>query len=1586
MNMVSTSESFDTETGIRVIIKPSQSSYFAGEPFSVKITFVNTHSLPEYHHPSYPPAGSSATSTDANTPTHPHFLPANASGPSSSSSISGPSSSSSAFFPPHSASSSNVKSYYPVSKGTMKHKRGAHSISSAPMARPPTSPGTPRSPSVVPTPSLIARAKSMGANEEPLVRKGLVGVGAKKEVDKAKQSANEVAYAEKVKNPIPELIEQRRKRQLGKSLSVSIAHPQPSSNADIHVEGTSPGNDSPLRSASLNGSFTNSHRAPPSPLSSLPADVTTNTRRLHTLPLSQTHPHARKHSVLDGDFDILGSSAPPPAPSASTRRTSTSYSAPTTPSASSSSFVGTTTNANSLHSISEASPNSAGSSASNFHPPSAYANGQVNGSMSNGQHYASGGKNASNPSTPMLGVPHIEAGPASGKGSGIGLGHPGTSASQYLQVPHSAPPIPNMHFQAHPDSSSNTTQQTELVLYSYVHLVGTLKLTPPTANTILNDPSSYANGPYSNTKSQLYAGYGGAKGKVAVVPSPEQKVRMREVREGLLRKGKGGVVGGGSMDINFWVGGGGSGSRSAGVPPQDSRRRASTVASGVNSEAASAVSRRVQSQGQGHARSTSLTAGLWALLSPSSLLGLGDEQEGDEGGEGHGGDEKRQQDQHNQSSESPQSSQLPPHPSQQPGTPRPNQLVQQQSNRQYYPSHQRQHSSYRRSPLIPEDAAQGPSTAPPGANWTVGTSGHPSQPSSSNQPPIPHSAVQLLNPNSGLGLGLGLPTGHNRHSALANGNGNVESTLTTTPAMKRISHTSSQSYSHSHSRRSSISSFFGFGAGSGGDEASVSGGSSGIGGSGFLTLGGSGSTSVTGTSVGGGGMGLGVGGAGIGAGGGALANNEETRYEYDSAYPLPTLETQPAMLAVDLRLGPGEEKSYTYTLQLPDNLPPTFRGKTLKFSYELVVGLCRAGKGDMGGGSESVNVSKLMKVPIRLYNSVFVGRPQKAYNLLWPLHHRLDLSLGKGREKEKVVEEPVRSSVASTSAVSISSAQSGASTTSSSKSSSGPGPSSGYGPSGEGSLGGGSGGAGPGGKRRANAGSLDDIRRYAQRLVEALPPPPPPPAPPATVSTSVEAAAKDSGAGHSSASNPGPPPARAQPSLDDDDVTSKTPIFQPPPESSSTQQPHTVKGSSPQPLQTSKSHTSRLLETLDQEEEDAEESEIGCREAVEILTRVTKKVSYDVTKDGVKVAVLTFSKSAYRLGETVLGVVEINERKGRSRVVQMSARLETHENLPTSIAPSSSANANTKQYLKRTYAEHFSRVLSSTTRTSFSLDIPSDASPEFKVAVVGKGGALRPGQSVADDDEENEVPTGGIQWKVRLTLLVAVASPYSDIGTEGVRFKGLVMDGERGEWESSWKALEKVGVLEKVPLVGDPRVINSKPYSPSSPSSPDGSTSPYMHGNAARSSSSTWGAFLASYLSPAVSVEKVYHDGDELDEHDGGGSEVGSPNSASASASLASASVSGGKGSSRSSRDDYGPRANHHNSDLNLNLNTSFDSKPTAYDGIKPDYAGGIGVGVDFEGGDGWRNVRLEVVECEVPVRVWPGNTAFRAMDVVFEV
>lgn len=172
---------------------------------------------------------------------------------------------------------------------------------------------------------------------------------------------------------------------------------------------------------------------------------------------------------------------------------------------------------------------------------------------------------------------------------------------------------------------------------------------------------------------------------------------------------------------------------------------------------------------------------------------------------------------------------------------------------------------------------------------------------------------------------------------------------------------------------------------------------------------------------------------------------------------------------------------------------------------------------------------------------------------------------------------------------------------------------------------------------------------------------------------------------------------------------------------------------------------------------------------------------------------------------------------------------------------------------------------------------------------------------------------GGLEWKVRLCLLVAVAAPTSSTGTEGVYMKGMVRDGPRGEWGSAWVAPESMAPLEK-PAPKTPALSSPTQQTPDT-----GKT--------------TWAQFFAS---PFLNGEREYHDGDIEEEEDG----------------------EGGEG--------------------------QLDA---GYDGIKPDPAGGVGVGVDYGGGEeGWRDVRLETVECEVPIKVWPGNTAFKAMDVVFDV
>jgi hypothetical protein len=94
---------------------------------------------------------------------------------------------------------------------------------------------------------------------------------------------------------------------------------------------------------------------------------------------------------------------------------------------------------------------------------------------------------------------------------------------------------------------------------------------------------------------------------------------------------------------------------------------------------------------------------------------------------------------------------------------------------------------------------------------------------------------------------------------------------------------------------------------------------------------------------------------------------------------LTTFEPPQSLLAVDLALAPGESKScktfnhmenvfdrslpVQYRVTLPSELPPTFRGRALRFSYQFIVGTCR-------GGPHMENQTRLLKVPLRVYNHI----------------------------------------------------------------------------------------------------------------------------------------------------------------------------------------------------------------------------------------------------------------------------------------------------------------------------------------------------------------------------------------------------------------------------------------------------------------------------------------------------------------------------------------------------------------------------------------------------------------------------------------
>ncbi|KAJ3483506.1 hypothetical protein NLJ89_g12057 [Agrocybe chaxingu] len=280
------------------------------------------------------------------------------------------------------------------------------------------------------------------------------------------------------------------------------------------------------------------------------------------------------------------------------------------------------------------------------------------------------------------------------------------------------------------------------------------------------------------------------------------------------------------------------------------------------------------------------------------------------------------------------------------------------------------------------------------------------------------------------------------------------------------------------------------------------------------------------------------------------------------------------MLGVDLSLAPGESRTYTYTIRLPDNLPPTFKGKALKFSYELVVGTCRAGPPGSGGGMGANSISRVMKVPIRVYNHVSVSRSLRPYDILWPVSKRQDV--GMPGTEAKVVESMPEMQKGLLQIPRMPSSSSSSSIPSSN--------------------------------------TLESIRDYARSLLASL------------------------------------PDAREEQSKSDPDSPS-SPLANDGAKANGENNGNTNGNGNAKRRSILRPEEMRRTES--EREKEAEGGLTGCREAVEILTRNPKKASYDVNKDGVKVAVLTFTKSAYRLGETITGIVELNERSSRARVLKV---------------------------------------------------------------------------------------------------------------------------------------------------------------------------------------------------------------------------------------------------------------------------------------------------------------------------------------------
>ncbi|KAK9238427.1 Rgp1-domain-containing protein [Lipomyces kononenkoae] len=96
-----------------------------------------------------------------------------------------------------------------------------------------------------------------------------------------------------------------------------------------------------------------------------------------------------------------------------------------------------------------------------------------------------------------------------------------------------------------------------------------------------------------------------------------------------------------------------------------------------------------------------------------------------------------------------------------------------------------------------------------------------------------------------------------------------------------------------------------------------------------------------------------------------------------SANIISIISTPQSLLFVDLRLNNGESKSYIYKFRLPRTLPPSYRGKALKISYYLTIGIQRIGNG--------MQQPKITKFPFRVFQNIDAGGNQPVHSLTSPI-------------------------------------------------------------------------------------------------------------------------------------------------------------------------------------------------------------------------------------------------------------------------------------------------------------------------------------------------------------------------------------------------------------------------------------------------------------------------------------------------------------------------------------------------------------------------------------------------------------------------
>ncbi|KAI8899517.1 Rgp1-domain-containing protein, partial [Globomyces pollinis-pini] len=134
-------------------------------------------------------------------------------------------------------------------------------------------------------------------------------------------------------------------------------------------------------------------------------------------------------------------------------------------------------------------------------------------------------------------------------------------------------------------------------------------------------------------------------------------------------------------------------------------------------------------------------------------------------------------------------------------------------------------------------------------------------------------------------------------------------------------------------------------------------------------------------------------------GGGTLSANETDFGDSQklNSNALPVYNTPPTILFCDEELAVGESKSYTYEILLPPVLPPSHKGRAIRFTYRLLIGVQKNARS---------RTTQVISVPFRFFNRTNTDGTRPVYEILNPVINNKDDAIVTAEIKSKEFDIP----------------------------------------------------------------------------------------------------------------------------------------------------------------------------------------------------------------------------------------------------------------------------------------------------------------------------------------------------------------------------------------------------------------------------------------------------------------------------------------------------------------------------------------------------------------------------------------------------